>query len=506
MARRIVLVNADIWPLDSPGNRAAALWIEGDRIAQVGEERAVLRRALQAGAAVVDLAGAKVLPGLIDSHTHLIHQGLLRHRTDLQGTATKEAALERVRRAALHHRGRGPLVTERWDESRWTRPHWPTRDDLDAITTRFPVIMRRVDGHVAVANTPALQYVKPRLPGVDMDRGLLVEDASLHLNRIWPSPIPEATRALEDAQRDALRLGVTTVHDFVIPHYLAAYRRLRRLGRLRLRAQLTPYIEYLPRLLDGRLWRGPADDHLWLGGVKTFTDGSIGGHTAALRKPYADDASNRGRLNWEEKKLTARVTRAARAGLQPSLHAIGDAAIDQVLAVYRRIPPRQRGRLRPRIEHFEIHTRDHVETARGLGIVLSMQPNFVGEWSLPGGLYDHRFGDARAHRNNQFRRILAAGARLAFGSDCMPLDPWWGLEAVARAPHPGQRLPIEAALRAYTGGSAAGLRREGELGVLRKGALADLVVVRGDWRRRGGLARTRVLATMVGGRWVHGKP
>jgi predicted amidohydrolase YtcJ len=301
-------------------------------------------------------------------------------------------------------------------------------------------------------------------------------------------------------------MGVTTVHDFVVPSYLRAFQSLHTAGRLHLRAVVTPYVEFLDAMERAGLETGWGDDTLRLGGVKVFADGSIGGHTAALRRPYADQPHSQGKLNWTDAQLRSHVDQAIRAGLQPSVHAIGDAAIDQVLDAYERVPAARRRRLRPRIEHFEIHHPDQVERARDLGVVLSMQPNFVGTWSDRGGMYHLRFGDDRYRRNNEFARILRAGATLAFGSDCMPFDPWWGLECALRPPHAGQRLPLPQALHAYTHGAAYGLRLDGHRGSLRPGHAADLLLLDGDWRRSGGVAATRVRAAWIGGRPVHGRP
>jgi predicted amidohydrolase YtcJ len=505
VASAFALVHADVWTLAEPGAREEALLVEGGRLTRVGDERAVLRAAHQRQARVVDLKGRRVVPGLIDSHTHLIHQGLLEDRVDLAGARTRAAALTRVRRRAAAHRGPSPLIAERWDDSAWPDPRWPTRDELDAITTRFPLILRRVDGHVAVANTPALRALDGWLPGVDVGRGLLVEEASLRLNEVWPTPVPRGVRAVRATQEMALRLGVTTIHDFVVPGYLRAFQAVAAAGRLRIRVQATPYVETLDAWSQTGIETGFGGGHLRAGGVKLFADGTIGGHTAALRQPYGDEPTNQGRLNWSDAQLGGHVETAARAGLQPSIHAIGDAAIDQVLAAYARLEAGRRRRLRPRIEHFEVHDRDQVDRARDLGVVLSMQPNFVGAWSRRGHLYHQRFGDDRYRRNNEFRSIRRLGARLAFGSDCMPFDPWWGLESVVRAPHPAQRLPLEEALSAYTLGSAYGLGREDELGSLEPGKRADFLVVQGEWQRPGGLSGTHVRATVVGGRTEHGR-
>lgn len=502
--RPLAIVNGDVWTMKTPSDRAEAILFDGSKIAKVGSEASILRAAQRSGAHIRDAGGARVIPGLIDSHTHLLHQGILTRRPDLRETKSKRSALAIVRNAARKHRGPGPLIAERWDESRWKEGTWPARDELDAITTRFPLILRRVDGHVAVGNTPAVEALRDELPGVDPESGHLVEDASLHLNRVWPTPLSHCIQALEHAQAAALRLGLTTVHDFVTAQYFRAYQTLHRRGRLKLRVHATPYMESLDALEATGVETGLGDARLRHGGVKAFTDGSLGAHTAALHKPYHDEPEARGQLNYATADLRSNVDRAARAGLQPSLHAIGDAAITQVLDAFARLPAGQRRNLRPRIEHFEVHSRDHVERARELGVVLSMQPNFVGEWNLPGGMYEKRLGSPRFKHLNEFNRIRKAGVALSFGSDCMPLDPWFGLQGAVSAPHASQRLTVNQAIFAYTMGSAYGIRREQDLGSLEPGKRADLVVAEGDWRQKGGVAATKVRATVVNGRLEYG--
>jgi predicted amidohydrolase YtcJ len=497
--RRFALVNATIWTLDDNDPRAESLLVEDGRITAVGTEKKVLRKARDAKK--TDLHGASVLPGLIDAHTHLIHQGLLQGRIDLRNTKSLHDALQTVRRHVARLPKGHLVLAERWDESRWKERRYPTRQELDDISQDHPIILRRVDGHIAVANKHACDLVAPKLDGVDPQTGQLIEQASLNLNQIFPTPPQESAAALEYAQKQALRLGVTTVHDFVVPTYLRAYQELHRRGRLRIRAHVTPYIEYLDQLSGLGLQTGWGDDRLRLGGVKLFGDGSLGGHTAALRSPYRDEPQNQGKLNWTDAQLQEKIGLAHRSGLQVSAHAIGDAAIDQVVAAYRRLGPSARG-ARHRIEHFELHHAEHHEALRDLGVVASMQPNFVGEWSKGGGMYDARLGQ-RHRRNNEFERLRKTGVRLAFGSDCMPFDPWFGLRACTHAPYRPQRLTAIHALQAYTRGGAWSLHREHDLGALRTGAWADFVIVNWKDPQTTDLSKTKVRATFVGGRQEH---
>lgn len=493
------LANVTVWTMDASVSRAEAILVEGDQIRSAGEERAIVAKAHRAGLPLQDGDGLLVLPGLIDSHTHLLHQGLLRQRLDLQDTRSLEEALRRVARRLRTHPANQLLLAERWDESRWKERRFPHREELDALSAKVPIILRRVDGHVAVGNRRACQLVASRLPGVDPETGLLVEDASLHLNQVFPTPLPEATQALRSAQRQALQLGVTSVHDFVIPTYLRAYQELRRRGELHLRAFVSLYVEFLGALERIGATEGWGDESLALVGIKLFADGSLGGQTAALSQPYREAPGRRGRLNWTDDGLQTAFRRAHTAGLRISAHAIGDAAIGQVVRSYHRLGGTA-SRRRHRIEHFELHTPETVRSAVDLGLVLSMQPNFVGKWCRPGGMYHQRLGSPRNRRNNEFRNLLRSGATLAFGSDCMPFDPWFGLDSCLNAPYPAQRLPVEEALRAYTMGGAIGLQRENRIGSIAPGKLADFILVKFDSKRPKSIGQAQVRATFVGGR------
>lgn len=497
MARGFALTNANIWTSDPQEPHADAILVLGQEIAAIGSEQTVLAKARRAGVRARDLRGKAVVPGIIDSHTHLIHQGLLRERLDLRDTTSLEQALALVRRAVGRQRPRSLFLAERWDESRWKERRYPRIDEVNEISRDIPIVLRRIDGHIAVANDAACQMLADRTPGVDQQTGLLIEEASLNLNQLFPSPAAQTERALAHAQQQALRLGVTTVHDFVVPGYLRAYKRLQARRALKIRAHLSLYAESLDALEHSGIGAGWGDDRLRLHGIKLFGDGSLGGHTAALHDPY-EDTGGKGKLNWTDSALANVFRRAEAADLHVSAHAIGDAAIDQVARTYKTLRPSPR---RHRIEHYELHTDESIETLRSRALIASMQPNFVGEWSRPGGMYHKRLGARRNRHNNEFRRLLRAGVALAFGSDCMPFDPWFGIESCLKAPFTPQRLSFDQALGAYTRGSAWGIHRENDLGALRTGFKADFNIVRLDHRR---VAQTRVLETYVGGKKVHG--
>jgi predicted amidohydrolase YtcJ len=333
---------------------------------------------------------------------------------------------------------------------------------------------------------------------------------------VIPAPTDEqADSALARAMQHAASLGVTSVHlmggwdDFAI---------LRR-ARAR-RAMITRVRVYVPintwrRLADTVRVAGRGDEWLTWGGLKGFMDGSLGSTTAAFYEPYLDAPATRGLLVTDSASRRAEVLSADSAGLQLAVHAIGDRANAMILGFYeeaiRRNGPRDR---RFRIEHAQHLRQGDIARFGALGVIPSMQPYHVmddGRWA------GNRLDTARLRGTYAFRRLLDARARLAFGSDwtVAPLDPIQGIYGAVtrrtldgRNPEgwfPEQKITLEEALRAYTSGVAYAGFAEQVVGVLRPGALADMVLLDRDLFREppANLSRARVLRTIVGGRIVY---
>ncbi len=505
----LLFVNGVVLPAVADGGwrRAEALAVGGGRVVALGPAEEL--QALANGRTrIVDLQGRALLPGFIDTHTHLISEGLKEtgFYLDLSTAGSLGELLERVREA-VRRRGPGAWVLGRgWDEARWPEPErrLPTREDLDDLAPQTPVALVRVDGHILVANTQALRHVPPDVPEDEVDpvRGQLRERAAWALLRRLKPPLDELIDAVGAAQRRAHALGVTAVHDVVSSReQLRAYARLKRLGRLTLRVRLNPVVELLDALVEAGLETGFGDAWLHLGAIKLFADGSIGARNAAFGEPYADEPASRGKLNYPQDELDRLVKEAREAGFPLMIHAIGDRAIEAALTALERagVAPEERAR----IEHFELPTEGQLEKAAELGVVASMQPNFV-RWSGPGGLYERRLGSERDRRIDPHRRVVDAKIPLAFGSDMMPFGPLYGVHCAVNAPHPDQRLSVEEALDAYTRGAAYAGFQEHELGSLEPGKWADLVVLNDDPTRcpPEALKDLRVVETYVAGRRV----
>jgi predicted amidohydrolase YtcJ len=486
-----------------------AILLDGERIAALGGD--AMRAALggERPARTVDLPGTVVVPGFIDAHTHLVHLGLGLGRLDLGGAVSSAEALDQVRVALAVHDPDRPFIAENWDDGRWSPGDRLARPALDALAPRTPVILRRVCGHLAIANGAALDALGARAAHashlaqglVDAPRGLLLEDAAMRLREVFPPTPAEIDAALDRAEAHAHSLGVTGVHDIAEREGIAAFSARRREGRLRLRVTVHVDRMQVPALARLGLGSGPGDSWLKLGGVKLYLDGSLGARTAALRAPYADRPAERGRLLLPESALLPLVRRIDAMGVTAVLHAIGDAAIATALAALAALGPAAVRARRHRIEHAELMPDDLVRRMADIGATASMQPNFPDLWGHEGGMYERAVGRERLQVMNRFHTLRAAGIPLAFGSDCMPMGPVAGLRGATAHPLAGERLSASAALAAYTQGAARAGFSELEMGTIAPGMLADLTVLDRDPSAIGAPGEEcRVLATVIGGR------
>jgi predicted amidohydrolase YtcJ len=376
---------------------------------------------------------------------------------------------------------------------------------IDAVTRDNPVLVSRLDGHMALANSVAL-----KLAGITRDTpdpkggtivrdasgeptGLLKDDAMSPVFAVIPPPtIEERMAAARAGLREAARFGVTAFCDMSGSDAyddLRAYQRLDKNGELTLRVDLfTPLGEY-KRLADASIERGFGSDMLRIGGLKGFADGSLGSATAAMAKPFSDDPSNRG-LTMEalaNGSMKTWVTDADAHDLQVAIHAIGDRANDEILKIYESIP--NEGTRRFRIEHAQHLNASLIRRFAADRVIASMQPYHAiddGRWA------EQKIGHERAKGTYAFRSLIDAGALVTFGSDwtVAPLNPLLGVyAAVTRrtidGKHPNgwmpeQKISIDEALRAYTVNNAYAMFMEGEIGRIAPGLRADIAVLSDD--------------------------
>jgi predicted amidohydrolase YtcJ len=509
---------------------AEALAVGGGRLLAVGSA-AEVERYRGAATRTVDLGGRFVVPGLIDAHTHFLSGGFELAGVDLRG-ARNPAELTRRLADFVARQPRGRWVTGGdWDHEAWGG-ELPRRDWIDAATRYTPVLVERLDGHMALATSKALALAGVTRATADPPGGTIVRDARTGeptgilkdaamdlVARVIPPPTDgERDQALARATAHAVARGVTEVQDMGTWDDLATYRRAAERGALGLRVYAFVPIATWARLADFVREHGRGDDLLRWGGVKGFVDGSLGSTTAWFYAPYADQPKSRGLTVTDLSDLGEWIRAADAAGLQVAVHAIGDRAndwlLDRFAAVARAGGRRDR---RFRIEHAQHLTRVAIARLGRGEAIASMQPYHAiddGRWA------EKRIGAARVRTSYAWRSLADAGARLAFGSDwtVAPIDPLLGIyAAVTRATldgkHPGgwvpeQQVGVEEALRAYTAGSAYAGFQESRLGTLAPGKLADFVVLSADLLTipPARIRDVRVLRTVIGGRDRYAAP
>lgn len=493
----LLLKNARVF--GNPG--ADSVLLSGDRIVAVG------RNLDDAGGAVRDLGGAFLTPGINDAHIHFARGARDLEQVGLYGAQSPEEMQRRIA-ARVAETPAGQWITGRgWDHTLWPGAPWPTRAMLDAVSTRHPMYFTRVDLHVAVANSAALQAAgvnaatpDPPAGSLDFAAGLLRETAMSLVRRAIPPASPASRRAaLLRALQQAASLGITSIQDNSFWTDFEMYRELDREGRLTLRVtEWLDFSEPVEALEERR--RAACSPRLKLGLVKGFSDGSLGARTAALLEPYSDDPATRGMLRMDAAEMGRKFAALDAAGFQIGLHAIGDAAVRACLDAFERVPRSPR---RHRIEHAQIVTEEDVARFALLGLIASVQPN---HWLTDRRWAGDRLG-ARLRTAYRWRSFARQGVPLAVGTDfpVEPMDPRRGLHALVSRDD-GEGLTMSEALDAYTAGSAYAEFSEHDKGRIAPGQLADLCAWDRDLLAASPeeVLEVRVVLTVAGGAVVFG--
>ena len=459
---------------------------------------------------VMELPGATIIPGFIDTHVHLTGTGLSAVGIPLERARSGEELLGLVAEEVTHNPTR--IFAQGFDESQWEKPDLPTLNQLDEIAD-MPVVLVRADGHISLANSAALKESEAQQDrGVEIGTdgtptGVVAQEANGRLKRWFLETL--STHDLRELQLEAAALatsrGVTCVHEMAIPAWSGRHDIEALLDhRSQLPVDVVPYVADMdiPFVIDAGLETIGGD---------FFLDGSLGARTAAVSEPYVD-ARGTGVLYREEDELAEFLHNAHLGGLQVGLHAIGDAAIEQAIRVwervYRTLDSRQRRHFRARrhrIEHFEMPSSNQIERAAALGLAISVQPAFDAEWGLPGGMYDRRLGWDRAAWMNPFATLLSRGLEVGAGSDSpiTPLDPMYTIWALETHHDAVQRMTREQAIRLCTIGSARLARLDGKKGELQPGSQADFAAYDADPLMEPDVRELRPILTVSLGREVY---
>jgi predicted amidohydrolase YtcJ len=517
----LLIHGGPIMSLDPAVPNAAALAVRGDRILAIGDE-ATVRAALRPGYEALNLRGRTALPGLCDAHIHLLWTAQVATQVNLDGVQSLAAALEAVRIVAATLPADAWVLGHGWDHSLWGG-RWPTAAELDAVTAGRPAFLTRKDLHSCWVNQAALQRAgisdtpgDPEGGAIGRDErgaanGLLFENAQKYLYAVLPQASVAANeRAIQGLTRQFQQSGITSIHVPEGPDCLAAVQTLYGRGELGVRVLHHLRMTGLEAAIETGVRSGLGDMWVRIGGVKIFSDGSLGSHTAHMLAPFsglpADAPHPRGLPMLPAAELQALVARAIGAGISVTVHAIGDAAnrgvLDAIEAAMQQHPeplpattPPPPGRGLPhlalipnRIEHAQILHADDIGRFGRLGVVASIQPiHATSDSDIASDLLGERCRSAYA-----WRSLLASGAILACGSDA-PVEswsPWAGIHAAVTRQRPSgypeggwypeQRLTLEETLWGYTVGPALASGELSSKGTLSAGKLADIIVVDRD--------------------------
>lgn len=537
MRAEVLLSGGTIYTLDPVQPRVEALAIRNGRIIAIGDE-ADVRAVLSPGYEFLDLRGGAAIPGLCDAHVHLLSYALSRQRVELEGISDYEALLAGIDTYATRLPQDAWVRGWGWNHTLWGG-RWPTAADLDRVTGGRPAALSRKDGHSVWVNSAALRLAgidaqTPDPPGGEIQRdergeptGILLENAMDLVWRVVPEAGPEERQhALREALAEAQRYGLTSLH---LPEPPACLSDLQVLyGRGQPGARILFHIpQYrLDEALALGVRSGLGDEWLRIGGVKIFSDGSLGSCTCHMLQPF-EGTQSCGIPTLSREELFELIARAIGGGISVTVHAIGDAAnrsvLDAIETALLRYPQRgfegERSRLPTlpaipnRIEHAQIvHPLDIPRFAR-LGVVASMQPiHATSDMTVADQLWGSRCATAYA-----WRALHSAGAILAFGSDAPveTFNPWPGIHAAVTRQlpdgeppggwYPEQRLSLEEALWAYAVGPAIASGEIEHKGTLTPGKLADIVVLPADPFRlpAGELHSLLPVATLLGGEVVY---
>lgn len=494
---------------DAAETKVSAVAVSGNLIQAVGGDEEILKLA-EENCRIINLHGKCLVPGFQDSHCHLLLTGQGFGYLDLRGVRSAEEMIEAGQAYIKEHQiPEGAWVLgDGFDHNRFSEPVLPDIRVVDAISTRHPILIQRVCGHVGTANTMAFQRVgfdaHTSFPGgvIDLDArgeitGVLREVALDQFKMRIPKPdVPALKEAIVDAARHVNQYGVTSVHTDdleggALEDILCAYHELEQEGRLNVRVWEEVQAarpEVLKRFLDRGLRTGDGSDYFKIGNIKLILDGSLGARTASLRADYSDDPGNRGIAVYTQPELNEVVLTAHKAGMQVACHAIGDRAVEQSVAAFEQAYRSDGKDLRNRVVHCQFADDELIRRMAASRIGADIQPGFViSDYPLTAS----RLGE-REPWGYRWKSLLKAGVHMGAGSDgpVESYSPVLGIyHAVRRTDgemmpedgwHPEEKLTAKEGLYLYTRGGSYLSFEEDRKGQVKAGFLADLAVLSAD--------------------------
>ncbi|MCI0493361.1 amidohydrolase family protein [candidate division KSB1 bacterium] len=495
----LILINGKIYTLEPDHPWANSCAIKDGKFIAVGEKREMQKLKGRA-TKVIDLKHRLVLPGFNDAHVHFSDGGFYLLGIDLRDAKDEQEFVKRIKEYAAKLDSGEWILGGNWDHEAWPSKKHPAKELIDEVTKNNPVFVQRLDGHIALANSLALNLAGitkdtpdpqggevKKDPATGEPTGILTDNAQSFVGAFIPSPTKEQLKqSIKTAIEQANSLGVTSIQDNSSSADLEVYQELFRAGELTLRINAWRHNYYHKNFEAIGILPNFGNEWLRIGTMKVFVDGSMGAGTALFYQPYSDDSTTSGLPIYPENELYELIKSLDKAGLQIAAHAIGDKANAWILNAFEKAFQENGKRdARHRIEHAQVVLPDDIQRYKELGIIASIQPSHCIDdmrWA------EKRIGD-RVKHSYLFNSFLKADVKIAFGTDWTvePLNPMLGLYAAVTREFPDggpeggwfpdEKITLEQAIEFYTLGSAYAEFQEHVKGSIQVGKLADLVVL-----------------------------
>jgi len=518
-----IFINAKVYTLDPSFSTVEAFAIKGGRVLATGSSKEILKK--YSSDSLTDLMGKVVYPGFIDAHCHFYGYGANLREVNLVGSKSFEEVLDLVNA----HSKAYPSVWifgHGWDQNDWDDKTFPDKTKLDILFPDTPVLLSRIDGHAALANSKALE-----LAGINVNsiveggsvsikdgkpNGILIDNAISLVTKL--KPIPAEKEIAEDllrAQKNCFAVGLTSVHDAGLDkNVIDVIKALNVADSLRMRiyAMLTPSSENIDSFVRKGIYK---TDYLNIRSVKLYADGALGSRGARMSSPYSDDSANSGLWLTSPEKISEVSMLADSFGYQVCTHCIGDEANHKVLEIYSKILNGKNDK-RWRIEHAQVISLNDIKMFREFSIVPSIQPTHATSdmyWA------EERLGMQRMSGAYAYKSLLSQNGWIPCGSDfpVENINPIYGFFAASMRKdqelmpkegfHIDEALNREEALRGMTIWAAKAAFEEHEKGSLEVGKFADFVVCDKDLMTEPeqSIASVIVEQTWLGGKLVYRK-
>jgi len=534
-----LLVNGNIYTMENPHSSYQAVGIKNGIIEFVGKNDDAKKYESEN---IIDLNGNTLIPGMSDSHMHMYAYCQNQALVDLSSCRSLDEMISIMKsKTDLTPEGKW-IKGVNFDQSKFKENRFPDRYDLDRISTNHPIVIRRCCLHAIVANSKALEIAgvdenfKAESGGiVEFDKngspsGIIREQSTKIFDEIIPDPLSdeeEKISIMNNVLKDMSSKGVTAIHTYAagIWQYnedVALYKKLEKEDKLPVRITICLDELFEKETITEKDWENPFR-MVQYGAYKLFTDGSLGSRSAALSEAYSDDKENKGFVVCSQEDLNSKILKAYKLGLQPAIHAIGDAALDMTLtaienclAVSRKegmSEKEQSQRLPFRIIHVQMINDRLLDRMKKLPLILDIQPIFLStdlHW------IEDRIGPERSKHSYCWKTLNDAGFILTGGSDCPveSFDPIPGIyAAVSRSDmegypkdgfFPKEKLSIYEALSLFTKNTHFATGQQDKLGTITVGKFADLVLLDRDPFKisQNDILKIKVLKTFVAGKEV----